>query len=71
MTTHAHDGPMLYGRADLRRRGIRVSNDSLLRWEREGRFPRRLRPGRYVVAWYASEIEEYLVRLGAEREAGR
>jgi predicted DNA-binding transcriptional regulator AlpA len=61
----------LYGRTDLRHRGIRVSNDTLLRWEREGRFPRRLRPGRYVVAWYASEIEDYLVRLGADREAGR
>lgn len=71
MNTDAHNGLMLYGRADLRRRGIRVSNDSLLRWEREGRFPRRLRPGRYVVAWYASEIEQYLIDLGAQREAGR
>ncbi|SLK07501.1 helix-turn-helix transcriptional regulator [Novosphingobium mathurense] len=70
MTTHAHDGPMLYGRSDLRRRGIKVSNDTLLRWEREGRFPVRLRPGRYVVAWYASEIEDYLLRLGAERGIG-
>jgi predicted DNA-binding transcriptional regulator AlpA len=61
----------LYGRTDLRQRGIKASNDTLLRWEDEGRFPRRLRPGRYIVAWYASEIEDYLVRLGDEREAGR
>lgn len=71
MTTNALDGPILFGRADLRQRGIKVTDDTLYRWEREGRFPRRLKPGRYVVAWYASEIEDYLFRLGADREVGR
>lgn len=61
----------LYNRSDLTRRGIKVCDDTLYRWERQGRFPRRLKPGRYVVAWYASEIEAYLVQLGTEREAAR
>jgi prophage regulatory protein len=61
----------LYDRTDLKRRGIKVSDDTLRRWEAQGRFPERLRPGRYVVVWYASEIEDYLVRLGNMRRAER
>ena len=52
----------------LARRGIRASRSTLLRWEKEGRFPRRVRPGPHVVAWVQSEIDDYLDALAAERE---
>lgn len=61
----------LYGRADLRRRGIKISNSTLLRLEAANRFPARVRiggPDGRTVCWIAEEIDEYLERLAAERE---
>jgi len=47
-------------RADLKRLGINVSNTTLLRWEARGRFPRRIRMAGTSVAWFLSEIEDWL-----------
>lgn len=54
-------------RADLKRLGITVSNTTLLRWEARGRFPRRARPGGTTVAWFMSEIEDWLADRADER----
>lgn len=54
-------------RADLKRLGITVSNTTLLRWEARGRFPRRARPGGTTVAWFMSEIEDWLAERADER----
>jgi predicted DNA-binding transcriptional regulator AlpA len=54
-------------REDLKRLGINVSNTTLLRWEARGRFPRRIRMAGTSVAWFLSEIEEWLVARAAER----
>ncbi len=54
-------------RDDLKRMGINVSNTSLLRWEKQGRFPRRIKPGGTTVAWFLSEIEDWFAERDAER----
>lgn len=54
-------------RADLKRLGINVSNTTLLRWEANGRFPRRIRMGGTTVAWLMSEIETWLAERAEER----
>lgn len=61
------DRPTLATRDDLRRLGIRVSNTTLLRWEKHGRFPRRIRMAGTSVAWFLSEIDEWLAERSAER----
>lgn len=57
----------LASRADLKRLGINVSNTTLLRWEARGRFPRRIRMAGTSVAWFLSEIEDWLADRAAER----
>ena len=54
-------------RDDLTRMGINVSNTTALRWEKQGRFPRRIRMGGTTVAWFMSEIEDWLADRAAER----
>ena len=54
-------------RDDLKRLGINVSRVTLLRWEARGRFPRRIRMGGTTVAWFMSEIEDWLAERDAER----
>ena len=43
---------------------IGVSWRTLLRWERQGRFPKRYKIGPRIVAWKQSEIKQWF----AERE---
>lgn len=54
-------------REDLQRLGINVSRVTLLRWEARGRFPRRIRMGGTTVAWFMSEIEDWLAERAEER----
>jgi len=54
-------------RDDLRARGIRYSNMHLLRLEKAGTFPRRVRFGGRV-GWVEDEIEEWLRERVAERD---
>lgn len=54
-------------RDDLKRMGINVSNTSLLRWEKQGRFPRRIRMAGTTVAWFVSDLEYWLAERDAER----
>ena len=54
-------------RDDLKRMGINVSNTSLLRWEKQGRFPRRIRMAGTTVAWFVSDLENWLADRSAER----
>jgi prophage regulatory protein len=52
--------------AALRAKGIPYSNVHLLRMEREGRFPRRLRLGENRVAYLEAEVDAWLkARLDA------
>ena len=57
----------LASRADLKRLGINVSNTTLLRWEARGRFPRRIRMAGTSVAWFVSDLEDWLAERDAER----
>jgi len=54
-------------RADLKRLGIHVSNTTLLRWEARGHFPRRIRMAGTTVAWFMSEVEDWLAERAEER----
>ena len=63
----SNDQKALANRADLKRLGINVSNTTLLRWEAHGRFPRRIRMAGTSVAWFLSEIEDWLAERAAER----
>ena len=55
-------------RDDLSRMGIQVSNSTLLRWELQGRFPRRIRLGASSIAWPVAEIDAWIDARTAERE---
>ena len=59
--------PRLATRDDLKRMGIKVSNTTKLRWEAQRRFPRCIRMGGTTVAWFMSEIEDWLTERDAER----
>lgn len=61
--------PILYDRLDLRKRGIKLSNSSLLRLEAQGAFPRRLYLSCRTVVWSAEAIEAHIEALKAERGA--
>lgn len=64
MNTHTES---LLTRRALRYRGIRVANTTLLRWEANGRFPRRVRLGGTSVAWLKSEVDAWIEARAEER----
>ena len=62
---------LLLCRADLRRRGIKISDSTIARLEKKGAFPRRVRVSTNSVAWMAAEIDAYIADLAASRGDGR
>ena len=54
-------------RDDLKRMGITVSNQTLLRWESRGRFPRRIKMGGTTCAWLVSELDQWCKDRSEER----
>lgn len=54
--------PLVLDRAALRACGIRSDNSTLLRWEKEGKFPPRIRIGGSVF-WDVRSVQEHLARL--------
>ena len=58
---------ILLSRDDLKALGIKVSNSSLLRWEKLGRFPRRIKMAGTSVAWLKSELDTWLEERAEER----
>jgi prophage regulatory protein len=58
---------VLLSRSDLRKLGITFSGVHLLRLEKAGRFPLRLRLGAYRRAWLMTEIIEWIEQRAAER----
>ena len=51
--------PIFLNRKDIKRLGIDVSNVTLLRWESDGRFVKRVRLGGTRVAWPAGQIQQW------------
>ncbi|MEW7008137.1 helix-turn-helix transcriptional regulator [Lentilitoribacter sp. EG35] len=66
--TNIEQQPVILGRDDLQKIGIKVSNSSLLRWENAGRFPRRLRLAGTRVAWLKEEVDEWVETRAEERK---
>lgn len=58
--------PTLIDRADLRRCGIKLHNSTLLRLEKRGQFPRRVKVGGSTY-WISEEIEEWIASLKEAR----
>ncbi|WP_337827586.1 AlpA family phage regulatory protein [Pseudonocardia sp. TMWB2A] len=60
--------PILYDRLDLRRRGIKLSNSSLLRMEALGVFPKRKYLSTRTVVWDAEAIDQHIATLTSRGE---
>lgn len=54
---------LLYDRKDLFRRGIKLSNTTMLRREAAGLFPARCYLTPRTVCWPAEEVDAYLANL--------
>ena len=61
------DSKLLLSRSDLKQLGVTVSNCSLLRWESQGRFPRRIRMAGTTVAWASDEVLDWYRKRLNER----
>lgn len=48
---------LVYSRKDLFQRGIRISNTTLLKLEKQGKFPRRRYLSPRTVVWSAAAID--------------
>ena len=59
---------MLLTRSDLRDLNVTFCNVHLIRLEKEGRFPKRIRLSPYKVAWIESEILDWLNAKAEERD---
>jgi predicted DNA-binding transcriptional regulator AlpA len=57
----------LLTRADLRALGIRASNPTLLAWEADGKFPKRLAISPAKVAWLRYEVIAWIEAKAAAR----
>lgn len=58
-------------RADLKQRGITISNTTLLRREAQGAFPKRTYLTPNTVIWNRAEVDEFLADLFVNRDDGR
>ncbi len=58
--------PILIDHAELRRRGVKLHNSTLLKLEAKGKFPKRVRIG-VNVYWVAEEIDEFIRKLQEAR----
>ena len=58
--------PILIDHAELRRRGVKLHNSTLLKLEAKGKFPKRVRIG-VNVYWVTEEIDEFIRKLQAAR----
>ena len=50
-------------RADLKKRGIHISNTTMLRLEAKGELPKRRYLTPITVVWNRAEIDEFAARL--------
>jgi prophage regulatory protein len=50
---------------------VNVSDATIWRWEKQGRFPKRVQIGDNSVAWLSSEVEEWFAeKAEARKNAG-
>ncbi len=57
--------PRLVLRRELiERYGITVASTTLWRWERSGKFPKRVHLSERVIAWPAAEVEAWIAQKG-------
>ena len=49
---------------------IGVSDATIWRWERAGKFPQRLQLGANSVGWFSDEVDEWGETKASERKGG-
>lgn len=55
--------------ADLSAKGINASRVTLWRWEKAGKFPKRVRISHLKVVWVEAEVDAYIAaRIAARRQ---
>ena len=59
--------PRLISYEDLKAKGVDASMVTLWRWERAGRFPKRVALSHQKVAWVESEIDAHIAARIAAR----
>ncbi|KUO54669.1 MAG: hypothetical protein APF78_03860 [Sphingomonadales bacterium BRH_c3] len=57
---------ILIDHAELRKRGVKLHNSTLLRLEAKGLWPKRVKIGAKT-HWLAEEVDEFIKRLKVER----
>jgi prophage regulatory protein len=55
---------------DLKPKGIPYSREHIRRRERDGTFPMHIDLGEGRIAWIEQEIDDWLIELAAQRNAG-
>lgn len=58
--------PILIDHVELRKRGVKLHNSTLLRLEAKGLWPKRVKIGAKT-HWLAEEVDEFIKRLKVER----
>lgn len=58
--------PLIIRKAELQSM-LGISDPSIYRWEREGKFPKRIQLGGNSVGWLYSEVEAWLAAKAAAR----
>jgi prophage regulatory protein len=61
--------PKLIDYADLADKGINASMVTLWRWEKAGKFPKRVRISHLKVAWVEDEVDRHIAKRIAARPA--
>lgn len=46
---------------------LRLSDATIWRMEKSGKFPRRIKLGGNSVGWFANEVDEWLLKKSADR----
>lgn len=60
------ENTLLIDHADLRRRGVKLHNSTLLRLEAKGLWPKRVKVGAKT-HWLAEEVDEFIRELKSGR----
>jgi predicted DNA-binding transcriptional regulator AlpA len=58
--------PILIDHAELRRRGVKLHNSTLLNLEKNGQWPKRVKVGASTY-WLAEVIDQFIANMKADR----
>lgn len=53
---------------ELKKKLVNITRSTIDRWEKVGKFPKRINLGENSVAWYVSEIDDWILKLKDTRK---